>query len=176
MQEGTQALETARIRGAEYVEVRFEDEAAQRIDVRNGEIETLADTCNSGYGVRALYEGAWGFASSADLTKAGIEATAARAVELARASARVSRRPLAQKPSRAIIDTFTTPFTRDPQTVGLDERVRLLLEAEQSLHTTSKVRVGRAFIDTRAIEKHFLIPMVQRSRNVFFRPAAACMR
>ena len=154
-QEGALALETARVRGAEYVEVRFEDEAAQRIDVRNGEIETLTDTHNCGYGIRALYAGAWGFAASADTSKAGIEATAARAVELARASARISRKPLARKPTRAIVDTFATPYKRDPQTVGLDERVRLLLEAEAALHTNAKIRVGRAFIDTCEIDKHF---------------------
>jgi TldD protein len=154
-EEAAHALESARTHGAEYVEVRFEDESAERLDVRNGEIEALAETRESGYGVRALVAGAWGFAASTDHGKAQVEKTAALAVELARAAARISRGSLARKPSKAITGTFTTPFTRDPRSVGIAERVRLLLEAESALHTDPKIRVGRAFIDTREIEKHF---------------------
>ncbi len=153
--EGALALNAALTHGAEYVEVRFEDESAQRIDVRNGEIETLADTRSGGYGIRALIGGAWGFAASADYSKASIERTAAQAVALARAASRVSRRPLAQKPSKAIIAHYSTPYTIDPASIGLEQRVRLLLAAEQALHSTPQVRVGRAFIDTRTITKNF---------------------
>jgi TldD protein len=154
-QESAQALDTCHTRGAEYAEVRFEDEAAQLVEIRNGEVDTLADTRESGYGIRALVAGAWGFASSSDRSKAGIDATAARAVKLAKAAAQVSRTFKVLRPERKHIDTFRTPFLRDPKTVGLDERIKMLLEIEGALHVSPKVRVGKAYIDTRSIDKYF---------------------
>lgn len=153
--ESAQALETCRVRGAEYAEIRFEEENAQIVEVRNGDVETLADTRDGGYGIRALIDGAWGFASSADVSKDGIDATAAKAVELARAAARVSRTHRARKPSRTIVDSYATPCLRDPQTVGLDERIHLLLDAERAIHVGPQIRVGKAFIETRVIDKYF---------------------
>lgn len=154
-QEGARALETCRARGAEYAEIRFEDEHAEVVEVRNGEVATLSDTVEGGYGIRALFGGAWGFASSSDYRHAGIDATAARAVELARAAARVSRNYRAIVPNGAVVDSFHTPVVIDPGTVSLDRRIATLLEIESALHVSPKIRAGRAFIDIRRIGKFF---------------------
>jgi len=75
------ALDTAGTRGAEYADVRFEVVRSERIETRNGVVTTLSDSTSRGYGMRALYGGAWGFAAGSDLTQAGIDRTAARAVD-----------------------------------------------------------------------------------------------
>ena len=149
------ALDTARARGATYADIRFEEGRSERIEIRNGAVATLADASTRGYGIRAFFDGAWGFAASADLTHDGIDRAAALAVAIARAGASIATRRFAQEPTDRFVDSFATPVTRDPATIGLGERVALLLDAERALHTTKAVSVGRAWTDLWRVEKCF---------------------
>jgi len=149
------ALDTATQRGGRYADIRFETDRSERIEARNGVVATLSDSTSRGYGIRALVDGAWGFAASSDLTEAGIDRTAARAVEIAKAGAAIARRRLGETPPRAYTDTFATPVRRDPHDVPLGERVRLLLEAEKALHVSPQISVGRAWMDLWSIDKVF---------------------
>lgn len=149
------ALDTASARGADYADIRFDDGRTERLEVRNGALATLTDETSIGYGVRALVDGAWGFAAGADLSNAGVDAVAAQAVEIARAGARVVKRRRIQAPTEVYVDSYATPVERDPAEVPLGERVALLLEAERGLHATPQVRVGRAWIDLWRTEKEF---------------------
>ncbi len=149
------ALDTASNRGAEYADLRFEVVRAERIETRNGIVATLSDATSRGYGMRALVGGAWGFAASSDLTPAGVDATAARAVEIAKAGAAIARHPFGAAPPRAYVDTFATPIVRDPAEIPLGDRVALLLDAEKALHVSPKISVGRAWIDLWRTDKTF---------------------
>lgn len=149
------ALDTSAARGAQYADVRFEIAGAERIEVRNGVVATLANGSTTGFGVRALVDGAWGFAASADLSDAAVDATAARAVTIARAGAAIARARVGRPPERAYVDTFVTPMRRDPAEVPLSERVELLLAAEKLLHGSSEIAVGRAWLDLWRADKYF---------------------
>ncbi len=149
------ALDTASKRGALYADLRFEVDRTERIEVRNGVVATLSDSTSRGYGIRALVDGAWGFAASSDLTQAGVDRTAARAVDIAKAGATIARQRVGQPPARAYTDSFATLMKRDPRDVPLGERVALLLEAEKALHVAQEVRVGRAWMDLWTTDKVF---------------------
>jgi TldD protein len=149
------ALDTASARGARYADVRFESVRSERVEVRNGVVASLGDARSTGYGVRALYQGAWGFAASNDLTEDGVDRAAAVAVAIARASASIAREPFGDVPPRAYVDRYETPMARDPQTVSLGERVALLLEAENLAHVSGRIAVARAWLDLWATEKFF---------------------
>lgn len=152
---GRRALDTATAQGGRYADIRFEAVRNERIEVRNGIVATLSDARSIGYGIRALVDGAWGFAASSDLSAAGIDATAARAVTIARASASIARRPFGEAPARAYVDRFATPLARDPQSVPLGDRVALLLDAEKAVRSTKAIAVGRAWLDLWNTEKIF---------------------
>jgi TldD protein len=152
---GQRALDTAKSRGADYADIRFENARTERIEVRNGVVATLADSTSTGYGIRALSNGAWGFAASSDLSSAGIDATAARALAMARAAASIARRPIGAAPARAHIATFATPVSEDVASIPLGDRVALLLDAEELLHAGPQIAVGRAWIDLWTTDKYF---------------------
>ncbi|HVA33524.1 MAG TPA: TldD/PmbA family protein [Candidatus Baltobacteraceae bacterium] len=149
------ALDTAKMRGASYADVRFEIQRAERVEVRNGIVAALADTTGSGYGVRALVDGAWGFAASSSLTDEGVDETAARAVAIAAAGAAIARRRIGAAPPAAYVDAFATPMRVDPASVPLGQRVALLLEAERCLHVAPNIAVGRAWLDLWRTDKFF---------------------
>ncbi len=73
---GARALDTAVKRGAAYADIRFETNRSERIEARNGVVATLSDSISRGYGIRALVNGAWGFAAGSDLSPAGIDIVA----------------------------------------------------------------------------------------------------
>jgi len=148
-------LDTASARGARYADVRFENVRSERVEVRNGVVASLGDARSCGYGVRALFEGAWGFAASNDLTEAGVDRAAARAVAIARASASIAREPFGEVPPHAYVDRYVTPMQRDPKTVPLGERVALALEAEKLAHASDRIAVARAWLDLWRTEKFF---------------------
>ncbi|MEO6835787.1 MAG: TldD/PmbA family protein [Candidatus Tumulicola sp.] len=148
-------LDTATMRGAHYADIRCEVARSERIEVRNGVVATLADGTSTGFGVRALVDGAWGFAGSADVSDAGVDAAAARAVAIARASAAIARRRIGTPPAQAYVDVFVTPMLRDPADVPLGQRVALLLDAERLLHSAPEIAVGRAWLDLWRADKYF---------------------
>ncbi|MBV9101969.1 MAG: TldD/PmbA family protein [Candidatus Eremiobacteraeota bacterium] len=149
------AVDTACARGAGYADVRFERGRSERAEVRNGVVAALDDATSTGFGLRALVDGCWGFAASDDLSEAGVDLIAGRAVELARAGAAVARKRFGEIPSDAHVDCYATPVERDPATVALGERVALLLDAERSLHVDPRISVGRAWIDLWRTDKEF---------------------
>jgi TldD protein len=153
--EAARALDTALGRGASYADLRFERIREERVEVRNGEVATLSDERSAGYGIRAFFEGAWGFASSDDTSAAGIDRSAARAVEIARASAAIAQHRFAEPPTERYADSFATRVERDPQTVPIGERVAFLLDVERHLHAEPSIRVGRAWIDLWRTDKTF---------------------
>src|SRR5690242_8032394 len=105
----SRALDTASSRGADYADIRFENVRSERIEARNGVVATLSDSTSRGYGIRALVNGAWGFAASSDLSEAGVDRAAARAVEIAKAAAAIARNRIGHAPATAYTDAFATP-------------------------------------------------------------------
>jgi TldD protein len=148
-------LDTAAARGAEYCDVRFERSRSERAEVRNGDVSGLADERSDGYGIRALVDGAWGFAAHNGFDDAALDSTAARAVACARAAASIARRRIGEAPTDRYIDTFVSLVERDPLDVPLGERIALLLEAEKLLHAAPSIAVGRAWMDLWRTEKFF---------------------
>ena len=71
--------------------MRFGETRDEHIEVRNGVVSSLSDGESAGFSVRALVDGAWGFASSADMSDAELDRVAALAVSIAKASAKVKR-------------------------------------------------------------------------------------
>jgi TldD protein len=161
-------LDTAAARGATYADVRFDDGRAERIEVRNGEVVTLLDTTSTGFGIRAFCDGAWGFAASSDLSDAGADAAAARAVEIAKAGALARTRRFAEAPTDRYVDKYRTPIERDPATVPLGSRVALLLEAEAALHVAPSIAVGRAWLDLWQTDKIFYSSTGSRIAQTLF--------
>ncbi|MHB8147605.1 MAG: TldD/PmbA family protein [Vulcanimicrobiaceae bacterium] len=162
------ALDTASLRGAAYADLRVESARSERVEARNGIVASLADSTSIGYGIRALVDGAWGFAASDDLDERGIDTTAARAVAIARASAAIARARVGIVPPQAYRDRFETPVQHDPASVPLGERIALLLAAEKALHVGPQIAVGRAWLDLWSSDRVFYSTIGSRIHQRIF--------
>src|ERR1700726_2085345 len=92
------ALETARLRGASYADVRVMHQRQRDLTTKNGKVGTLAQSESIGLGIRVLANGAWGFASTDRLTREGVGSCAGQAVSIAKASALGEREDVGLEP------------------------------------------------------------------------------
>jgi TldD protein len=145
--EAQRVLDTATKLGAQYADVRFGATRDEHLEVRNGVVSSLSDGESAGFSVRALVNGAWGFASSADTRLAELDRIAALAVNIAKASAKTRGHAISLVPSKAYVDSYATPFEVDPATISLGERVAHLLDVEKEVRAAKGVTVARAWMD-----------------------------
>src|SRR5947209_13524450 len=106
---GRRALDTARTRGASYADVRFVRREVEDAQVKNGALENVDRVDSLGFGVRAIADGAWGFAASPVVTAAEADRVAALAVEVARASALIKRDAARLAPVKSVTATWRSP-------------------------------------------------------------------
>ena len=137
------ALDLARLRGAHYADVRIVHNRTENISVREGVVESLNFSETEGFGVRVLFGGAWGFASSRDLSPAEVDRTTAQAIEIARASALVSGEAVDLGPAVTSQGVYATPFRVDPFSVSREDKLALLMAADREMVKVSGVRTWR---------------------------------
>ncbi len=124
------AVDVAKRKGANYADARVVRLRDQSISTEDRRVAGIQDSESVGIGVRVIAGGAWGFASSATLDKQKIEKVAARAVEIAKASA-LAKAPGGIRWAKEAphVDVFRTPYRVDPFAVPVEEKIALLLAA-----------------------------------------------
>ncbi|MBI2303809.1 MAG: TldD/PmbA family protein [Chloroflexi bacterium] len=150
------ALDTAKSRGATYADVRMVKERRQGITVKNGRVEALTSGESSGFGVRVLTHGAWGFASSSRLEPKEMDRVVAEAAAIAAASATVSGPPVDLGEPRKMVANYRTPVIKDPFAVPLEERIDLLVRASQEMARIKGIMVAEASMECLRQEKTFI--------------------
>lgn len=139
------AIDAATAQGASYADARGVESRREEIATKNGTLGQADFSESVGLGVRVIAQGAWGFASTADLSRSGVEKAAALAVEIARASATVSKGEVKLAPVEKVIARWATPYLYDPFAVSLEEKVGLLLSVDEILRGVKGVKVAEAF-------------------------------
>ena len=133
-------LDTAKVKGAEYADIRSVETSQERFVVRNGAVETITRDESTGFGIRVLINGAWGFASSPDITSDNLNKTTALAIQIAKASASHNRNAVDLGPAVTSKGTYITPIEIDPFKIPLDQKIDLLLQSDKSMASVKKIR------------------------------------
>lgn len=138
-------LDAAQLKGAQYADVRYSEDSTEGLSLRNGEVESAAGSTQTSFGIRAMCDGAWGFAGTTGLSAAAWHTALDRALSIARAGAR-HRSPegneLAPEPVHR--DDWRHRVRRDPFEVRLPERLELLREAATRLAEAPAVHLTQA--------------------------------
>jgi len=151
-----QALNVAALRGASYSDARIVDDRSRALATKNGKISHAADSESRGFGVRVIADGAWGFAASDDLSRKSVEDTAARAVAIAKASAKVKQRDVRLVPEKPATADWTTPFQIDPFSISVEQNLELLLKIDADLGSVKGVTLAETNMNFRREEQWFL--------------------
>ena len=159
------SLDVAKLRGATYADARVMHLRQRDLTTKNGEVGTLAQSESIGIGVRVLAEGAWGFASTNRLTKEGVAACAAEAVKIAKASALAKRSDVVMAPEDAYVDSWQSPFRKDPFEISLEAQLELLLKADAEMRREKGVTLTETDLQFRKIDSWFASSIGSKNVN-----------
>jgi TldD protein len=149
-------VQAARDAGAQYADVRIARYRSQFVSTRERRVQGLADNETEGVGIRALVNGAWGFAATAMLTPDAIAATARQAVDQAKANRAALARPIVLAPyGPAQTGTWKSPIKVDPFTIPIAQKAELLLAANAAATGVRGVRFASSGVSFLREEKWF---------------------
>ncbi len=134
-----------------HVEVRWVRETNEEVGVRSGRIDDVSHTSSEGIGIRVRVGGAWGFAATSRVGADGAEEALKRAIAIAEAQPRVAAPPLTE--ARPATGHWQSPREVDPFAVSLDDKLALLLAAEQLIREADpRIAVSAAVTNARRVE------------------------
>ncbi len=133
MQKQIQAqIDRVRKQGAAYVDARwYPFEESQALTMWNGNLKNNTSSRESGMGIRVLYNGAWGFSASSDMT--ALPALFDKALENAKAAAERVTFPVRLAEKDAVQAQFSSPNRINPFEVSLAEKVDFLKSMDAKL-------------------------------------------
>jgi len=138
------ALDAARTAGASYADIRINRNRTQSLFTRERRVQGLVDNETMGFGIRALVNGAWGFAASREITRDEVARVARQAALQAKANSLTIVRPVVLAPVTPTPDgTWRTPIEIDPFTVAVEGKVALLLDAN-----AAALKAGARFVNS----------------------------
>ncbi|MBA3889555.1 MAG: TldD/PmbA family protein [Gemmatimonadaceae bacterium] len=150
------AVDAARSAGASYADVRIAQNRSQGVFTRELRVQGMSDNETFGIGVRALVNGAWGFAATAELTPDAVVAVARQAVAQARANQVAMVRPVELAPyGPPQVGEWRSPIKVDPFTVPIEDKVALLLAANAAAMKVNGARFVNSGMNFLREEKSF---------------------
>jgi TldD protein len=148
-------LNVCNVRGVQYADLRVVSDRQRALASKNGKIGSANEAESFGVGIRVLTDGAWGFASTQDLTREGVEITAGKAVDIARASASVKQHETRLVPEKAYQDEWISPHQIDPFTTSIEENLDLLLRIDRELRSVQGVTLAETSLQFRRYDQWF---------------------
>ncbi|HBE31496.1 MAG TPA: TldD/PmbA family protein, partial [Cyanobacteria bacterium UBA11368] len=139
------AIALIRKAGCEYGDVRICTYHTQNLTARDRSLSNLSDKISSGFAIRVLLDGAWGFAASPHKTPAEVERIVALALEIAKASRLTQQKKVQLVPVDAYQDTYITPIEIDPFTIPITEKAELLLNINDRLLSYGNKGIKKAY-------------------------------
>lgn len=123
------ALNAAKSAGATYADVRIGRYLNQFLFTREKRVQNIANTESFGVGIRVIASGSWGFAATNDVTPDGVAKTAAKAVAVAKANAKIISEPVQLAPQQGYGEvSWKTPIVKNVFEVPLQEKIELLMQ------------------------------------------------
>ena len=141
------ALNMAQLLGASYADIRIVRRHTQVITVKDGRVEALSLDEDQGFGVRVIVDGAWGFAAGSLIELAEVDRVATQAMKIARASSMVKVGGVSIGPPEVYVGTYRTPVEIDPFGVSLEDKISLLLAADEAMRKVKGLAVAEGSLE-----------------------------
>ena len=138
------ALDTAKQRGAQYADARIVNDRSSSLATKNGRMGHASSAESLGVGVRVLVNDSWGFASTDDLSRESVDRTAAQALEIAKASARVKELPIRLAGEPPVKVEWASPCKIDPFTTSVEQNLDLLTKIDHELLSVKGVTLAES--------------------------------
>jgi TldD protein len=136
-----------------WLEARYQERRSLVLSVRNGHFEQCTSIRNCGTGIRALTGGAFGFASTTDLSERGLRAAAAAARDLASAAAEEKReRSIRLAPVAPTQGTFLVDTVDPLDAHSVEEKIALVQRLDERVRRASAQIASSSVVYTETLE------------------------
>src|SRR5262249_14689250 len=125
------------------------------LTTKSGKVGTLGQSESIGLGIRVVANGAWGFASTDQLTREGVAACAAQAVAIARSSALAKKENGKMAAEGSYVDSWQGPCLKDPFEIPLETQLDLLLAVDAAMRKVKGVTLSETDMQFRKIDSWF---------------------
>ncbi len=132
--------------GASYADIRLVERQWESILVKNDRLERNSESENQGFGIRVLYQGAWGFACSFEKTPAEMERVANEALKMARGASTAAGEKVTLAPQSPVQGRWKSPYKIDPFQVPKEQKIELLSASVKEMLIPG-ILVARAGLD-----------------------------
>ena len=138
-----------------YADVRIVQKDSERIATKDGVVEALESSSSQGYGIRILYEGAWGFAASYDFSKKGIEKTIQNAFNIAKSTSAYTDEIISFPDEEPVVDSYKNIIKEDPFKISIDDKIALLLKADKAQRVHKDIAISQTHFSAHREQKVF---------------------
>ncbi len=125
-----------------YADTRVMEIRDRQVSTKNGKTGHVSSGVSMGLAIRVLADGCWGFAATDDLTRDGVHAAAALALEIARAGTLAKKHDITLAPEEKYEAEWVSPILIDPFTIPVDRNVALLLDIDRELRRNPGVTLA----------------------------------
>jgi TldD protein len=120
-------------------------------------LSNCSDSEDRGFGVRVLYHGAWGFASSPTFCADEVERVIELALRIARASAMALRQGGVEwAPEAPLKFSFKSACEQDPFAVSLEDKANLLIAANEVMLRNKAVMRAQGFLSFKRLQRWYV--------------------
>jgi len=139
------AISAGKAAGATHVDVRIERTRSGLLALRDVDLQSQADETIFGIGVRVIVNGAWGFASSPDVSIATAKKMAEIAVSMAKTSKPLSTEEVTLTPEPVYANQqWVSAYEIDPFEISDQEKIGRLTDLSAALLKASNVNHSSA--------------------------------
>ncbi len=136
-----------KVKKVDYGDVRVSTIRFQGLRVKNEKVDEATFNESSGFGVRVIVKGAWGFAASSKCTKREAEKVVRDAIAIAGASALAKRERVRLSDEHTEIGAYRTPCRIDPFSVSVEEKIGLLMALSERMKAFKPIVLREANLD-----------------------------
>jgi len=136
-------------KGAEYCDIRTVHSYGSSIEVKDGELKKASSGEEKGAGIRVLFDGAWGFFSTNDMSKKSINNIFEIAFELAKSGSKIAKEKVKLVDTDIIKDKIIWKPKKNPHDVPIQEKYKMLADMDKAVHDIENIHtVTTAYSDS----------------------------
>ncbi len=124
----------------DYADVRFREDAEERIGTENDVLSSCENKKNGGIGIRVLNKGRWGYAATPLLDQDQLIKTAQKAIKISEAAAKIQQEPICLTQEKSHQFVYRSPLVKDPWSVSIKDKANVLFHVFESVKTKKFVR------------------------------------
>jgi len=141
---------------ADYWDIRYIRSWGTDLELKNGELKKAVIGEEFGAGVRVLYKGSWGFASTNLADKEQIFNTFEAAYRLAKTSSRKLVKDVSLADTKTYHDDVHWKPKIDPSDVDIEEKYKIIKDLSSDLRANDEIITVETGYSDGNVEKHFL--------------------